>query len=110
MSFLILIVFFILILIISLWLNKKYVLRPRPQSDFKLLKKELIYEYQPDGKHIEHIKTTRIKALRNGLDKYSDRYSWTGSGIINLIAPIDCQEVKETIRKNVWQLYSNKCI
>ncbi len=54
---------------------------------------------------MEHIKATRIKALRSGLDKYSDRYSWTGSGKINLIAPIDCQEVKETIRKNVWQLY-----
>jgi len=99
------IVFFIVLFIVFIaGLKRKYILCPRPRSDFKLLEKEIAYKYL-DEKHMEYTKRLRLKALRSGLDRYPDRYSWTGSGTVNLRTSIDNQDVKLTKRRNVWQLY-----
>jgi hypothetical protein len=51
------------------------------QTDFKylFLKKELSYEYT-DGYHITYKKKIKLKVLYKSLDRYYDKYNWTGSG------------------------------
>jgi len=54
---------------------------------------------------MEYIKRIKLKALKAGLDRYTDKYHWTGSGKVQLTASIPGQRVVETIKRRVWQLY-----
>lgn len=100
----ILIAFFLIITIVIL-VRRKYILVPRPRSDFKLLKKEIIYEYFPDGKTMKYTRKIRLKSLRKDLVKYSDKYHWTGTGDIKLSTPIQGQRLVETGRSSIWKLF-----
>jgi hypothetical protein len=42
-----------------------------------------------------------LHALKDGLDRYIDKYHWTGRGKIIVKSAINEQSVKETIKKNV---------
>lgn len=100
----ILIAFFLIILTVIL-MRRKYILVPRPRSDFKLLKKEIIYEYYPDGKTMKYTRKIRLKSLRKDLVKYSDKYHWTGTGDIKISTPIQGQWHAETGRSSLWKLF-----
>ncbi|MGO9258878.1 MAG: hypothetical protein ACLQU1_21535 [Bryobacteraceae bacterium] len=76
----------------------------RLDCDFRVVEKEIVFEYR-DRTHITYRKRLLLKALRNGLDEYHDKYHWTGRGIVSMKSAIQEQEVHETFRKNVWQLY-----
>ena len=54
---------------------------------------------------MEYIKRTKLKALKGGLERYTDKYHWTGSGDIQLKTSIQSQRVMKTLKRNVWQLY-----
>ena len=97
-------VLFLLTILIIIRIRKKYILYPRPQSDFKLLEKELVYKYL-DEKHMKYIKRVKLKTLKEGLDRYPDRYSWTGSGKVQLKPSNSEQTIVKTVKKRVWQLY-----
>lgn len=45
-----------LIIIFIILIKRKFIFIPRSISDFKLLKKEIIYEYYPDGKTMKYTK------------------------------------------------------
>jgi hypothetical protein len=77
---------------------------PRLDFDFQVLEKEITYEYL-DKTHMVYKKRNRIKALKNGLDTYRDKYRWTGRGDIVIKSGIPEQQITETVRKNVWQVY-----
>lgn len=53
---------------------------PPPPEDVVILRKEIVYEYLPDGKTLYQRKYLQIKALRNGVTQFKDRYRWTGGG------------------------------
>jgi hypothetical protein len=53
---------------------------PPPPEDVEILRKEIVYEYLPDGKTLFQRKYLQIKALRNGVTQFKDRYRWTGGG------------------------------
>lgn len=53
---------------------------PPPPEDVEILRKEIVYEYLPDGKTIYQRKHLQIQALRNSLTHFKDRYRWTGRG------------------------------
>jgi hypothetical protein len=77
---------------------------PRLNVDFHIVKKEIYYELK-DGGQIEYKKRVLLRALRDGLESYHDRYHWTGSGSIVMQSAIPDQEVAETFRRTVWQYY-----
>jgi hypothetical protein len=53
---------------------------PPPPEDVEILRKEIVYEYLADGKTMYQRKYLEIRALRNGLTHFKDRYRWTGHG------------------------------
>lgn len=77
---------------------------PRLDFDFQILEKEVSYEYV-DKTHMIYRKKNFLRALKNNLDTYHDKYHWTGSGKVKIKSEIKEQQFIETIRKNVWQFY-----
>lgn len=77
---------------------------PKLDFDYELAEKEITYEYR-DKTHMLYKKRLVVKALKKGLNVYKDKYQWTGKGKINIKSTIQEQQVFETERKNVWQLY-----
>ncbi len=77
---------------------------PRFEFDFQILKNEITYEYK-DKTHMIYKKKKVLKALKNNLDVYHDKYRWTGEGKVDAKSAIKGQEFRTTIRKNVWQFY-----
>lgn len=55
---------------------------PSPPHDegFEILLKEIVYEYSSDGQTMWQRKRLHMRALYNGIDHFTDRYRWTGSG------------------------------
>lgn len=54
---------------------------------------------------MRYTKGIRLKALKEGLDRHTDKYHWTGSGKVELSAPIPEQRVVQTVKRRVWQFY-----
>lgn len=96
----------------SLWLyvvlyrhiSRHLPMFPRIDSDFRVIRKELSYKYL-DRTHMVYSKKVKLKALRNGLDEYHDRYAWSGSGKVELRSMVSSQRLVTGDKKNVWQLY-----
>jgi hypothetical protein len=86
-------------------LNRRHVPRyPRLDFEFHLVSKELTYTRQPDGR-VQYRRRWRARALKNGLDTFTDKYHWTGTTPTAPTPAIKGQQVYVTIRKNVWQYY-----
>lgn len=77
---------------------------PRLVVDFLVLEKTITYEYLSTSK-MKYSRKLRLKALRNRLVTYSDKYHWTGSGQIKIRSANPSQQVKLSYRKSVWQIY-----
>jgi hypothetical protein len=77
---------------------------PPLEFDFEVEELEITYEYQ-DMQHMTYSKRKKLKALRNGLDRYQDKYLWTGGDNVTLSSGVASQKVEKTERKNVWQNY-----
>lgn len=57
---------------------------PIKEGDVRVLRKEIVYTYAQDGKTMTQFKRLQIKALKDGITEYIDRYRWTGSGKIGV--------------------------
>jgi hypothetical protein len=77
---------------------------PRIEADFVLLEKELTYDCSKVN-CLLYKKRVKLKALRNGLDRYHDKYHWTGAVGLAVTSVIPEHEFRPTNRKNTWQLY-----
>lgn len=53
---------------------------PQTRGEFDLLLKEVVYQHFPDGKTMSQRKRFKIRVLRDGVDRFMDRYRWTGTG------------------------------
>ena len=62
---------------------------PPPSAEVELLLKEIVYEYFSDGQTMRLRKRFKLRALRDGVDSFPDRYKWTGQGkcIVKSITP-----------------------
>jgi hypothetical protein len=58
-----------------------------------------------DQTHLEYTKRHRIRALREGLDRYPDKYFWTGDMSPDVRTKVRGQIFTPTMRKNYWQHY-----
>lgn len=77
---------------------------PHLYFDFHIIEKEITYEYK-DKTHMVYRRRVLVKALKNGLESYQDKYQWTGSGNVKISSAIKEHQFRETIKKNVWQFY-----
>lgn len=77
---------------------------PRVVSEFHVLEKVITYQYL-SATTMKYSRKLRLKALRNGLGAYSDKFRWTGSGEIKIRSINPAQLVTLTRRKSVWQIY-----
>lgn len=102
------VVFSIVLLILIARYQKKYKkylpIYPPLEFDFEVLELEITYEHHEKNK-MTYSKRKKLKALRNGLDRYQDKYLWTGKGNVTLKSKDKSQKVAATDRKNVWQNY-----
>ena len=78
---------------------------PAIPCDFKILSETLHYRHL-DATHMVHSKTLKVKALKNGLNGYPDRYTWTGDGRIEVKCPIRGQTFRETGSMTGWRCYT----
>ncbi|MCK9345064.1 MAG: hypothetical protein M0P64_02990 [Candidatus Pacebacteria bacterium] len=77
---------------------------PRLEPDFHLIEKHIYHEYR-SATEIQHRRRYKLKALRNGLDAYRDRYQWTGQGSISISSAIPGQCVQTAFQRNVWTFF-----
>jgi len=77
---------------------------PDIDPDFWIVQKRLKYRYV-DREHMTYSKTVRLRALKDGLTLYRDKYRWTGSGVASIVTTNREHEFVDTARKSVWQLY-----
>jgi len=77
---------------------------PAINFDYRLLEKELTYEYQ-DKTHMVYKKRNMLKALKNNLDGYHDKYRWTGKGTVETKSAIKEHLFRESQQKCIWQFY-----
>lgn len=77
---------------------------PALNFDFKLIEKEISYEYK-DKTHITYRKKCLLKSLRDNLDAYYDKYHWTGLGKIHVKSAVREHQYRETMKKNIWSCY-----
>lgn len=78
---------------------------PRLDCDFEILELEIIYNHLSKTR-MTYTKRKKLRALRNGLDRYIDRYRWTGMGNVQLKSNVKGQRIVEEERKSVWQFYA----
>jgi hypothetical protein len=80
---------------------------PKLDFDFQITESELTYDHKDKNRMI-YTKRKKIKALKNGLDRYLDRYHWTGVGQVNVKSAVADQELALTERRSIWQFYEIK--
>lgn len=80
---------------------------PSPHDDeaVEILLKEIVYEYLPDGQTILQRKRLHLRALRNGIRHFTDRYRWTGSGkcVVSSLTP-GCT-ISNQHKEDVWDYF-----
>ncbi|HYT46703.1 MAG TPA: toll/interleukin-1 receptor domain-containing protein [Methylomirabilota bacterium] len=52
----------------------------KEDEDVVILRKEIVYEYLPDGKSMTQRKRLKMQMLKDNIKSYKDRYRWTGKG------------------------------
>jgi len=84
--------------------------QPKFQSivaDFEVLEFKNIYDHTTRTRMV-YTKRKKIKALRNGLSRYEDRYNWTGRGSEGIRCLDAHQTLVKTERRSTWQFYEVK--
>lgn len=76
----------------------------RMRPDYIVLTKEISYTYHT-RQDLEYVKTVTIKAVRDGISAYRDKYNWTGSGDINVDSLIPEHTTHLKGQRNIWQMF-----
>lgn len=76
------------------------------KTDFKylILSKECIYEYK-DLNHMIYEKHFKIKVLCKSLDRFYDKYNWTGCSDPNIISDDNYHKIIFTTKRDAFQQY-----
>lgn len=77
---------------------------PTIKSDFRVLEKNVFMKYI-DKMHMEYTKAHQLRALRSGLDRYLDKYLWTGDPEPPIRSKVRGHTLLTTSRRNFWQHY-----
>ncbi len=77
---------------------------PRSQFDYLILEKRIRLQVV-DEHHKLYRKIVRLKALRQGLNRYEDRYQFSGDGDIKIASKQTDQQVVELPWQDLWAYY-----
>ena len=77
---------------------------PPLRPDFRVKSATIRYEYRAIDR-MRYSRKWTLQARRDGLDRLTDKYSWTGTGSVQLSAPLNGQDVQHRDRRGVWQQY-----
>ena len=78
---------------------------PNVGADVVLSLKEVVYQYCPDGKPACQRKRFQVRALRNGIASFSDRYKWTGTGACSVRSLTSGFLVKNQRKEEFWDYF-----
>lgn len=74
------------------------------RSDWVMVKKEMTYRYLSHTK-LQYTKAMTIKARRPGLERYVDKFNWTGQGTMAISSMVPEHVVRLLGRRNIWRMY-----
>jgi hypothetical protein len=78
--------------------------RLRRQGSFHVIEKTISHTYH-DLVHITHERKWRLRALRDDVTLWEDKYLWTGSGRMSMASRVAGQTIVYTVKQNIWQWY-----
>jgi hypothetical protein len=81
---------------------------PIQEDDTHILRKEIRYTYSSDGKTMSQYKHLQIKALKDDITDFIDRYRWTGSGkcILKSLTPGFRITRQFKVRGEIWNYFA----
>jgi hypothetical protein len=91
-------------LILRTYYTLRYHALPKQEYDFEQIEREVSFRYGSSGEYA-YRKRILLRALRQGLDCYHDKFKWTGTTPPNIHSAIEDQAVHLTAQKAVWQIY-----
>jgi len=77
---------------------------PCIECDFYIIEKCISYKYISGG-DIRYTRKYRLRALRNGLDRFADTYRWTGNGRMDVKSDNPDHVINQPDTKGVFQIY-----
>jgi hypothetical protein len=78
---------------------------PPKEDEVELLSKEIVYEYASDGRTMCQRKRLHIRALRNGVPHFTDRYSWTGNGTCDIRSLTPGFIINNQRKQEIWNYF-----
>jgi hypothetical protein len=78
---------------------------PQTKGEVELLLKEVVYQYFPDGQTMRQRKRFKIRVLRDGVDRFMDRYRWTGSGKCNIKSLTSGFNIANERKEEFWDYF-----
>lgn len=76
----------------------------RLNPDYTVVSKEVSYEYESRTK-LKYVKIVTIRAERDGIQTFHDKYNWTGSGNIDIDSLVQEHTIRPLGQRNIWQAY-----
>lgn len=86
------------------WFDRDKPWYRRITSDWIVVKKEITYRYISHTS-LQYTRAITLKARRSGLDRYVDKFNWSGKGKIELSSMVPEHTVRLLGRRNIWRLY-----
>ena len=99
---------FVLLACLWLWLRHRFDRLqprfPRVAAEFRILERRISYTFH-SATTATYRRAYKLLALKSGLDRYVDRYRWTGDGVPHPESRNPDHKVKLAERKNLWQCF-----
>lgn len=89
--------------------QQTYVSYPHPGFDLRILEKRIIYRVDDDGV-LHFSRRLKVKALKNNVDRYIDKYVWTGGGSALPTPGVGVDEIRPRGTAGIWTFYDSSFI
>jgi hypothetical protein len=87
--------------------SEKQASLPPIDPDLKIVERHISYKWISHSK-LEYRKFFKFKALKNVVDRYSDRWNWTGSGDVKVTSLIHTQSIMNPESQGIWDIFDIK--
>lgn len=77
---------------------------PPVQSEFKIISRSIIYKWISDTE-VRYTRKFKLKAKRDGLDRYSIRWNWTGDGNFAICSKIKNHSIVHRDVIAIWNVF-----
>lgn len=77
---------------------------PPMSPDFRVVSRTITYKWLGDGL-VEYRRKYRLSARRNGLDRYTDRWIWTGDGAVSMESAVKSHSLVLHSPKGAWNIF-----